>query len=92
MRSDNCGRKLETIDQEPAHVVRRVINWPQYFEPAFLSKPALGGIEQRRRDIRIVDAIELAKAADVGLMNGIIIWIVTGHNSTDHFAILSGEE
>ena len=87
MRRQYSGRILKAIDQQSADVVRGIVDRAHNFLASFLSHPTGSRFQKAGGNVLIVDAIEEAKAADTGLMLRIIIWIVTGHDSSRDFAV-----
>src|SRR5438105_1001567 len=87
MRSENCGWMLETLDQQSADVIGRVIDRSHDLAAASRAQPVSRGFKQRRRHVTIVDALEEAEAADVALMERIVIGIVTRHHAANDLAV-----
>lgn len=87
MRRQYSGRILKAIDQQSADVVRGIVDRAHNFLASFLSHPTGSRFEEAGGNILIVDAIEEAKATDIGMMFRIIIWVVTGHDPAHDFAV-----
>ena len=87
MRRQYSGRILKAIDQQSADVVRGIVDRAHNFLASFLSHPSGSRFEEAGGNILIVNAIEEAKAADIGLMFRIIIWVVTSHDPAHDFAV-----
>src|SRR5437588_1735994 len=85
VRGQHSGRMFKAIDQQPANVVRGIIDRPDDLAPASLPYPVRGGIEQGPRNIDIVDRFKQTKAANIRLVKRVIVRIVARHDSADDF-------
>ena len=91
-----CGQngrcELESIDQETAYIVGRVIDRSHHFVAAFFAQPTGCSLEERAGDVAIVDALEEAKTADVCLMQRIVVRIIARHDAANDFTVSPGEK
>src|SRR5207244_2715116 len=92
IRGENGRRMFETVDEESANIVGRVIDRTHEFAAAASAHPGCRGVEKRRRNIDIVDRFKQTETADVRLVKRVVIWIVACHDAPYDFAIASGEK
>ena len=86
MRGKQHRRKLKPIDEQAADVVCRIIDRPHDFVAAQLAEPIGGRVEQRVRDLLIVDRLEHPEAADIRLVERVVLRVVARHDPPDDFA------
>ena len=82
----------ESIDQQPAHIVGRIIDWAHNFIAVLLAQPLCRSVEERRSNRAIIDTFEKTEATNIRFVKRIVVRIIAGHDSTDDFSFSPGEE
>src|SRR4051812_43649658 len=76
---------LESVNQEAAEIIRRVVNWPHDFIPAQGTEPFRGRAEERIGNLLIIGRLEQAEAPDVRAMDRVVFRIVACSDPTHDF-------
>jgi hypothetical protein len=84
--------QLEPLDQDPDLVVGGEVHRAEESPPAALDQPPLGGTEQSRRHLRVVDRLEEAEHPVVSPLDLVPAAIDLGGDAPDRLAAALGEE
>ncbi len=88
----HARRRVETVDQQAAFVVGRIVDRAHDSSPAAVGKPLDGRVEQRVGDVGVVDRLEHAKAADIVAVLGVVQRIVARKNPADRLIAAPRQE
>src|SRR2546421_127808 len=83
---------LEPVDQQAAKIIRRGIDRAHNLVTTEVAKPFRRRLEKCVRNFLIVDRLEHSETADVRAVELIILRVVTGGDTTDEFAVTTGDK